>query len=82
VSRFLSATCLSPFYKHYAKRSKLDAELARFADDLLQSVREMNSNVRARETKVALSQVLEVRNKTGLSQQQFASVLHISKRTL
>jgi putative transcriptional regulator len=25
---------------------------------------------------------LEARNKTGLSQQQFASVLHISKRTL
>ena len=53
-----------------------------FADDLLQSVREMNDNVRARETKVAISQVLEARNKTGLSQQQFASVLHISKRTL
>ena len=60
----------------------MDAELLQFADDLLQSVREMNGNVRARETKVAISQVLEARNKTGLSQQQFASVLHISKRTL
>ena len=60
----------------------MDAELLQFADDLLQSVREMNGNVRARETKVAISQVLEARNKTGLSQQQFASVLHISKGTL
>jgi hypothetical protein len=33
----------------------MDAELLKFADDLLQSVREMNGNVRVRETKVAIS---------------------------
>lgn len=37
----------------------MDAELSQFADDLLQSVREMNENVRARETKVAVNQILE-----------------------
>ena len=60
----------------------MDAESLQFADDLLQSIREMNDNVCSRETKVAVSQVLEARNKTGLSQQQFANILHISKQTL
>lgn len=60
----------------------MDAEMTQFAADLLQSVREMKANVRASETKVNVSQVLAARNKTGLSQQQFANVLHISKRTL
>ncbi len=60
----------------------MDAEMTQFAADLLQSVREMKANVRASETNVPVSQVLAARNKTGLSQQQFANVLHISKRTL
>ncbi|MBC7752122.1 MAG: helix-turn-helix domain-containing protein [Candidatus Saccharibacteria bacterium] len=60
----------------------MDAEMSKFTADLLQSVREMNADVRARETKVNISDVIEARHKTGLSQQQFANILHISKRTL
>lgn len=60
----------------------MDAEMSQFAADLLQSVREMKADVRARETKVSISEVIEARHKTGLSQQQFANILHISKRTL
>ncbi len=60
----------------------MDAEMSQFAADLLQSVREMKADVRARETKVNISNVIEARHKTGLSQQQFANILHISKRTL
>lgn len=59
-----------------------DHEFDQFAADLLQSVREMRSNLRARETHVPLNPVLEARQKTGLTQQQFADALHISKRTL
>ena len=60
----------------------MDAEMSQFAADLLQSVREMKADIRARETKVNISDVIEARHKTGLSQQQFANILHISKRTL
>jgi putative transcriptional regulator len=60
----------------------MDAEMSQFAADLLQSVREMKADVRARETKVNVSDVIEARHKIGLSQQQFANILHISKRTL
>ena len=60
----------------------MDAEMSKFTTDLLQSVREMKADVRARETKVNISEVIEARHKTGLSQQQFANILHISKRTL
>lgn len=60
----------------------MDAEMSKFAEDLLQSVREMKADIRARETKVNISDVIEARHKVGLSQQQFANILHISKRTL
>lgn len=60
----------------------MDAEMSEFTADLLQSVREMNADVRARETKVNICDVIEARHKTGLSQQQFANLLQISKRTL
>ena len=60
----------------------MDAEMSKFAEDLLQSVREMKADIRARETKVNISDVVEARHKIGLSQQQFANILHISKRTL
>ncbi|PTQ86692.1 helix-turn-helix domain-containing protein [Agitococcus lubricus] len=60
----------------------MDAEMTKFTEDLLQSVREMKADIRARETKVNISDVIEARHKVGLSQQQFANVLHISKRTL
>ena len=61
-----------------------DAELTAFeatrdlAAELLQSVREM----KAGQVRVVSSPVIEARNKTGLSQSQFASLLGVSVRTL
>ena len=48
---------------------------------LLQSVREMKAGKAARTTQVAPNEVAAARLKTGLSQSQFAQVLHISART-
>jgi putative transcriptional regulator len=49
---------------------------------LLKSVKEMNAGTKARATKVVPNPVAAARLKTGLSQAQFAKVLHISARTL
>jgi putative transcriptional regulator len=49
---------------------------------LLQSVREMKAGQAARTTKIELSEVAQARQKSGLSQAQFAEALGISKRTL
>ena len=49
---------------------------------LLQSVREMKARKFARVTQVAINEVVEARQSTGMSQAEFASALHISKRTL
>ena len=49
---------------------------------LLQSVREMKAGQAARETKVEPNEVAQARQKSGLSQTQFAEALGISKRTL
>ena len=49
---------------------------------LLQSVREMKAAKFARVTQVAVNEVVEARQSTGMSQAEFASALHISKRTL
>lgn len=60
------------------------AELAAYeakrdlAAELLQSVREM----KAGQLHVVVSPVVEARNKTGLSQSQFAALLGVSVRTL
>ena len=60
------------------------AELAAYeaqrdlAAELLQSVREM----KAGHVRVVSSSVIEARNKTGLSQSQFAALLGVSVRTL
>ena len=51
-------------------------------EKLLQSVREMKAGKAARATQVAPNEVAAARLKTGLSQSQFAQVLHISARTL
>jgi putative transcriptional regulator len=48
------------------------------AAELLQSVREM----KAGQVRVVSSPVIEARNKTGLSQSQFASLMGVSVRTL
>ncbi|KQV49824.1 transcriptional regulator [Pelomonas sp. Root1217] len=61
-----------------------DAELTAYeakrdlAAELLQSVREM----KAGQVHVISSPVIEARNKTGLSQSQFAALMGVSVRTL
>lgn len=49
---------------------------------LLQSVREMKAGQAARVTSVEANEVAQARQKSGLSQTQFAEALGISKRTL
>lgn len=49
---------------------------------LLQSVREMNAGKAARRTQITPNEVAAARQRTGLSQAQFAKALHISARTL
>jgi putative transcriptional regulator len=49
---------------------------------LLQSVREMKAKKFARVTEVAVNEVVQARQGTGMSQAEFATALHISKRTL
>lgn len=50
--------------------------------ELLESVRDMKSGRAARRTDVELPAVTVARNRTGLSQQEFARLLGVSKRTL
>ena len=50
--------------------------------ELLQSVREMKARKKGRTTKIKVSWIVEVRNKTGLSQASFATLLGVSVRTL
>ena len=68
-----------------SKRKPLtDAELTAYeakrdlAAEVLQAVREM----KAGQVRVVSSPVIEARNKTGLSQSQFAALLGVSVRTL
>ena len=49
---------------------------------LLQSVKEMKAGKAARVSRVEPNEVAEARSKTGLTQREFADVLHISPRTL
>ncbi|KAF0807845.1 XRE family transcriptional regulator [Alcanivorax sp. S71-1-4] len=49
---------------------------------LLQSVKEMKAGKTARVSRVEPNEVAEARGKTGLTQREFAEVLHISPRTL
>src|SRR5690554_858005 len=49
---------------------------------LLQSVKEMKAGKAARISRVEPNEVAEARGKTGLTQREFAEVLHISPRTL
>ncbi|MDD5461062.1 MAG: helix-turn-helix domain-containing protein [Methylococcales bacterium] len=60
----------------------MDKETEEFYEDLLQSVREMKNNRRAKETVIPVSRVLSARSKTGLTQAQFAVLLGVSVRTL
>ena len=64
------------------KSEKRASEAALLGMKLLQSVREMKAGLAARETVVAVNEVLAARQGTGLSQAEFAEALQISKRTL
>ena len=60
----------------------MPSEVEKFKADLLQSVRQMRKGQAARVTKVTLPAAAVARAKTGLSQQDFASLLGVSARTL
>ena len=60
----------------------MPSELEKFQADLLQSVKQMRRGRAARVTKVKLPAAAEARARTGLSQQDFASLLGVSARTL
>ena len=49
---------------------------------LLESVKQMKTRNFARATEVAVNEVVEARQSTGMSQSEFALALSISKRTL
>ncbi|MBA2668192.1 MAG: helix-turn-helix domain-containing protein [Trueperaceae bacterium] len=53
-----------------------------FQNDLLTSVEQMRKGVAARVTKVEISAAAQARASVGLSQQEFASLLGVSARTL
>jgi putative transcriptional regulator len=60
----------------------MDKELEQFQADLLQSVKEMKAGKAARITHVQVTTAVEARNKVGVSQAAFATLLGVSKRTL
>ena len=49
---------------------------------LLQAVREMKAGKKARVTEVTVSPIVAARNRSGLTQAQFAALLGVSVRTL
>ena len=51
-------------------------------DELLQSVKEMRAEKVGHAHKVDIPEIIEARNKVGLTQVQFAELLGVSKRTL
>lgn len=53
-----------------------------FQNDLLTSVEQMRKGVAARVTNVEISAAAQARASVGLSQQEFASLLGVSARTL
>lgn len=50
--------------------------------ELLESVRQMKADQRTRVHDIDVSDIVEARHKVGLSQDQFAVLLGVSKRTL
>jgi len=60
----------------------MPSEIARFQQDLLESVKQMRRGQAARVTKVAVPAAAVARARVGLSQQQFAGLLGVSARTL
>ncbi len=60
----------------------MDKDMAQFQNDLLESVRQMKCNQAVRVTEVSLTAAAEARQRVGLSQKEFASLLGVSVRTL
>jgi len=60
----------------------MPSEIARFQQDLLESVKQMRRGRAARVTKVAGPAAAVARARVGLSQQQFEGLLGVSARTL
>lgn len=60
----------------------MPSEMQKFQQDLLKSVKQMRRGRAARITKVQLPAAAEARAQVGLSQQDFASLLGVSARTL
>ena len=60
----------------------MPSELAKFQNDLLESVKQMRRGQAARVTKVKVPAAAEARARVGLSQQAFAILLAVSPRTL
>jgi putative transcriptional regulator len=68
--------------KTVKKTAPVDAEMAQFQADLLQSVRELKSGQYARVTQVSTTPAAQARAKVGLSQASFSKLLGVSVRTL
>ena len=60
---------------------KVDPEMQRFQDDLLESVRQMKAGRAARVTNVPLTAAADARAKVGVTQTVFAGLLGVSVRT-
>ena len=60
----------------------MSSELEKFQRDLLESVKQMKRGQTARVTKVGITPAAEARSRVGLSQNDFATLLGISSRTL
>ena len=60
----------------------MDKELEQFQADLLQSVRQMKTGAAVKITKVEIPAAAEARAKVGMSQNDFAALMGVSKRTL
>ena len=60
----------------------MDNDKAQFQNDLLDSVRQMKGDQAARVTQVPLTAAAEARQRVGLSQKEFATLLGVSVRTL
>jgi putative transcriptional regulator len=57
-------------------------DVGELGNKLLKSVKEMKAGKASRASAVEPNEVAEARGKTGLTQREFAEVLHISPRTL
>ena len=60
----------------------MDKEMEQFERDLLESVRQMKRGEAVRVTRVDVPMAAQIRHRLGLSQKEFAELLHVSPGTL